>query len=674
MIEQLEHLLDCKNHLRENLPILIDTFVEFYGEARREEIEEKFSKAIFLAYRKPDDTERIIYSLGELISEELINREISRNNIPFTYKELTNGSQLKYSENTPLGNYSKFYELYNMSPEEREQNYFKKTYEVMSSYLPNMSLEEYQTILKTKTIPEKYNGIRPILLNNFHYYMNIDENIEGEMKRYFKSSGPIIEKIDPNITIDNYSYYLDNPDLIAVNKLAKKYPEIIKKYNERMGKYDKYREEVEFSKDLQIDLKPKYYQLLINENIDLLNEEDKRSLEEYQQDKYKLDIHLSKRIKTIFGYGVNGIHPFDAFTDEMDQELESEKTTSWRKNHIRKKRIEYFRDLGIDVSDDYESLLDNEEVKKEWPTKEQIKKFTESRDRLLNAYNNEYYSSLPAYREMREEVDNMHLLDNTHPVNPTLYTCNSAPAMVSPNIVKTDNGYETFSIVLVKCAEGLEEIDHYIVHEMNHQFELNMKANDDNTYEGVCGWDVMEGEFNQETEEELDTLNERTDRRKYELMSEIVNELIAQDISESMIKNDRYIFNTKGHAKYKNTTSYENTFYIIRDFYEEYKKDIIESRSNGNIKHIFDVVGKENFDALNELFAIHNENFNGFAFYSLCESIKNKEDNEKTRIFYDIVRRRNEILDKMRKHSMAYEERLIKERKDESTDDKTAVC
>jgi len=96
-----------------------------------------------------------------------------------------------------------------------------------------------------------------------------------------------------------------------------------------------------------------------------------------------------------------------------------------------------------------------------------------------------------------------------------------------------------------------------------------------------------------------------------------------------MQKNNIHIFNGQRDFMYKGLTSYEHTNFIVDSFFNEYKEDIIKSRSNGNMRHIFDVVGEDNFNAMNDLFYVFQDNFSGSKFYSLCEAISKIKKNEK---------------------------------------------
>ena len=139
--------------------------------------------------------------------------------------------------------------------------------------------------------------------------------------------------------------------------------------------------------------------------------------------------------------------------------------------------------------------------------------------------------------------------------------------------------------------------------------------------------------------------------REYELFNEIINELISQEITQILFESNGYIFNTKEDAKIKGGTSYENTMFLIKEFYNTYKKEIIESRRTGDMTELFNAVGKENFEALNKLFHEFYESFPGMSFYSVIQSINKKEETEQTKKFYELVEKRNKVLKSMEEHN-----------------------
>lgn len=168
-----------------------------------------------------------------------------------------------------------------------------------------------------------------------------------------------------------------------------------------------------------------------------------------------------------------------------------------------------------------------------------------------------------------------------------------------------------------------------------------------------CGWDILSGTISNQSQETV-SLDERTEKRNYELFNEIINELIAQEISTIISDAGIYIFNTKEDKKITGGTSYENTRFLVKNFYETYKKEILESRKYGNLEIIYNAVGKENFEELNQLFYEYNEHFNiGLGMLKVYEDLENNVETELTKKFKDLVARRNNILAKMEEHNMS---------------------
>ena len=61
------------------------------------------------------------------------------------------------------------------------------------------------------------------------------------------------------------------------------------------------------------------------------------------------------------------------------------------------------------------------------------------------------------------------------------------------------------------------------------------------------------------------------------------------------------------------------------------------------------------YQKLNNLFNIFYENFQGFKIYNLLQSLKDKKETDQTKIYWNLIEKRDEILEKMRQHSMQTE-------------------
>ena len=51
MFNEYSKLLNSSETLRNNIQIFIDAFVEFYGEDKRAEIEDKFQRTLLITYK-----------------------------------------------------------------------------------------------------------------------------------------------------------------------------------------------------------------------------------------------------------------------------------------------------------------------------------------------------------------------------------------------------------------------------------------------------------------------------------------------------------------------------------------------------------------------------------------------------------------------------------------------
>ena len=239
MIEQYDNILNCKEHLREKLPILIEAFVSFYGEERRQEIEEKFSKAIFIAYRTPESTQSYLHKISSLLTDEIVQKAIDEESSSYTLEELLNKTSFEYASIVPIHHYSTFLELYELGEEGRIERFKEKALNELHQYLPELTKEEYEKMIQTQSLLSKYEMIRPIVKNNLLYYLDLS-HADTMMEREFNQSKALIQSIDPSITLETFSYFYDNERLKDLNRIAHKYPELVEEYIQRMSKYDSY--------------------------------------------------------------------------------------------------------------------------------------------------------------------------------------------------------------------------------------------------------------------------------------------------------------------------------------------------------------------------------------------------------------------------------------------------
>lgn len=668
MIEVEENYLRCREHLRENIQKFIDVFVDYYGEEARQEIEAKFNDVLYLAFIKPESISMYLSRIGDLISAEIKENALKDINTSLTAEDIFGGNlSFEYATIQPLNYFESFYNLYQLGPEGREEKFKNDYYDHLVHYLPDLTMDEYEEMIRTKIIPEKYQRIRSWLKDNLLYGMNL-ENADRNFNRAYEECVKLLHQINPDITKENFGYYIDDPEIQNLIKLADRYEDMKDEYQRRMFKYDKYKKQKEEIEKRRRELDRKYYLKFVEENLDLIPEEEREGFEKYKNDEFHSH-SLGPRTRCIFDCFLRKNTPFDAFSSDACEFLENGKENTWKKNTIKSERVKYFKENGIDLGDDYEAYIDNEEAKKIWPSKERVDAFQASRNHIMNEYNIDFYSNMPEHLEARKEIEEKHFLDLEDSFNARIYVADKLQTFTNPNIIKTKDGYKVFSLLVVDVDRSAEQADHDIIHELNHILEMSISKVEGNHYELLSGWDVCTGEINQDSRQEVDTLAPEPPKREYELFSEIMNEVIALDIHSRFVKKGYHVFENPEKQNQKGfKTSYQHTLFIVKDFYLEFKKEILASRRNGNIQIIWDKVGKENFDALNELFHVFYENFEGYKIYGLLQSRAKGEVTEQTKVYDEICRRRDEILKKMRLHSMMNEEKPKKGRKKKEED------
>jgi len=655
MEDRIITFLNGSENLRKAIPQFIEAFVSFYGEELREEIEKKFSNTFFIGFQTPESIAICLEKLEDLKTKSLIEEIIKQTNSNLTVEDIIGhnygGYSFRYPNSHSINEFINFWEQYKLGEIGRKEQLIKKGYEIVKRIFPNMSEEEYREIFRTKKIPEKYEKLLvPTIKSNIEYYLNEKEH-EDIFKSSFRSIKPFLEKIDPTINILNFDEKVKEGLFEKINFIVEKYQEAKKEYDSYIEQFSSFYEQVEeANKNRELYLKEVFIDF-IKENIDLIPEEKRKNLEEFYQNPSQTYI-IDTYVPYIFGNSLNGTSGLDSFTEANDELLKSSKDKETIQ-YIQRKRIEFFKKNGLDLGDDYDAYVNSTDAKKIWPKKERVKSFFESKEKFINIFNNKFYTSLSSYRKIIEEVDKIGLINKDDGIDAHIFT--NKQRCIVPNL-RDNNGY-VLSPLLIFNFDNYDDntIDHKIVHELNHIFELYLTNIFMDKYEGYCGWDYLEDTISQERVKEVDTINNR-EKRKYELFNEIINELIAQDISKKMHQENHYIFDNPNNSQYQHTTAYDDTKFIVNDFYNEFKDTIIKSRRNGNINVIYEEVGKENFEELNSLFDIYFNNFSGFKIYHVLDDIKESKDTELTRIYYDLVNRKNKIMDKMRMTSASKKE------------------
>lgn len=645
-MNEILNKLNADRTLQENISKYIDVFVDFYGEDKRDEIERKFNNATFVGYLSPERQQVELTKLIKEKSKELESKVLEYNETSLDSKDLFDTYDYSLKISQPINNYQNFIELYKLGKEGRKEKYIEDTYNDIKKYLNELTKEEYLKIIETKVLPEKYQNIPYWLKNNIQYTTNL-QNIEENYEKSFNKASSLIRKIIPRCTLDNFD--INNEEIEKLDKVIEKYKETLKEYENFEKENIEYFNEMQVNKDLEISLREKYYKEFLKENIDLIKEDDRQGVIEYLNDSKKSYL-MNYSVRRLLGSSIQSESILESFYEEQEDILNNEETSTFIKNNIIENRIKYFNNIGINLENNYNLYLENEDVKSNWPTKERLEKFRATKNKLINNFMKEYYLNTVSHKRLRQVVDSKNLLNKDDGLDQTMYNSSLGKTCVATNLKEIDGKLEAAPLVMISFGGFDGALDHDIIHELNHLYELSLESVINNKAVYLCGWDICEDDIVGEVNDYIDITKEEP-KRSYELFNEIINEVIAQEIEEKMHEKGIHILDSSRNSKVKGNTSYEASFFIIKDFYKEFRDEIIKSRSNGNIKEILDVVGEKNFNDLNDLFDIYFENLSGLKKMQLLDDIKNNRTTNLTIKYYEIVDKSKEIMERMREES-----------------------
>lgn len=645
-MNEILNKLNADRTLQENISKYIDVFVDFYGEDKRDEIERKFNNATFVGYLSPERQQVELTKLIKEKSKELESKVLEYNETSLDSKDLFDTYDYSLKISQPINNYQNFIELYKLGKEGRKEKYIEDTYNDIKKYLNELTKEEYLKIIETKELPEKYQNIPYWLKNNIQYTTNL-QNIEENYEKSFNKASSLIRKIIPRCTLDNFD--INNEEIEKLDKVIEKYKETLKEYENFEKENIEYFNEMQVNKDLEMSLREKYYKEFLKENIDLIKEDDRQGVIEYLNDSKKSYL-MNYSVRRLLGSSIQSESILESFYEEQEDILNNEETSTFIKNNIIENRIKYFNNIGINLGNNYNLYLENEDVKSNWPTKERLEKFRATKNKLINNFMKEYYLNTVSHKRLRQVVDSKNLLNKDDGLDQTMYNSSLGKTCVATNLKEIDGKLEAAPLVMISFGGFDGALDHDIIHELNHLYELSLESVINNKAVYLCGWDICEDDIVGEVNDYIDITKEEP-KRSYELFNEIINEVIAQEIEEKMHEKGIHILDSSRNSKVKGNTSYEASFFIIKDFYKEFRDEIIKSRSNGNIKEILDVVGEKNFNDLNDLFDIYFENLSGLKKMQLLDDIKNNRTTNLTIKYYEIVDKSKEIMERMREES-----------------------
>lgn len=517
-------------------------------------------------------------------------------------------------------------------------------YETIQKYLPNI-IDTFNEFYK-EDVSEKFKNMTVICTRTpeglERYLKEIKENYTNHLIKSFCTKFNIkYNKTNINNIFGISKLPFENINNIPIMKYEKlkdiynfNIKEVIEyikklnfKYHKYLEKYFKYFNYIEESKKLKKEIDKKY--------MDKLVLEFKEKFPKEELDLYFKTGFLKGKMYNYLGSNIHMTPLISAFNKESEEILNDIHSKKWKKDMIKKDRIDFFKKMGLFLDGNYYDYMNCQKAPSLIPPKDLIEDILDAKEECeLKAYQ-EYYESLKEYKINKERLNKENLLlDDGYNINTFLYS----DTYVTPNIKKINDEYIVHSMVNINFDYPNEYLDKYIIHELNHAYEANLIGSNVSS-----GWDIFYDENGK--------LN-----KKYKYFNEIINDLIADDITNMLHQKGIYMFYPKNKAKVNGGTNYESFKFLAKDFYNIFKEDIIKSR-RGNFNHILDKCSKENFDKLNDLINLFNDTWKGLEILNLKFDLKNNKDTLNAKKYKEILIKLNQILNNMIQYKKETEEK-----------------
>lgn len=481
--------------------------------------------------------------------------------------------------------------------------------------------DEFLEVTNLNTIPDiKFNAFYYSFKEKekcpFYKILQRKDNYERDLRYIFK-----IDSKDPNYEekIKEACHVID-----STKDVFFQYQEI---FEEQIKPYQKYISYANNLDRLEEDSKPQYINYFIKTIFSLLSKSDK---EFYlaNQDKFASEETAAiyfRQMQCFHNYisrfSENINFKFEGYISYFSKENEDKMSNPEEGIYIKKYRIKYFNNLGIDLGKNYEDYVNNPEVRRLWPNQELIETIEKARAETYELTIKDFFLTMPMYQENKDTLENTGFTTkNEKAFQFETYVKNQWH--ISPNYIMKENQdvtneddcFTLHPIIVFSASADNGDFDKNIIHELNHLVEERIKNIIKTIVENTINFGVSaETGFNCKSDEEY---IEELEKTKYELFNETINDIIADEITKLMHDKGIFLFTDPNYQNKKEETFsvYNYSKPLIQGFFNEFRKIIIHTLMTGDKLSLYKIIDEENFDELNDLI---NE------FYLCFEVLKN---------------------------------------------------
>lgn len=287
------------------------------------------------------------------------------------------------------------------------------------------------------------------------------------------------------------------------------------------------------------------------------------------------------------------------FSQEDENKLRDSSVNQRDKDKILWYRLQYFKRLGVvdknasgfySNKDLYNNCLQQEGIMELVPPVKLVEKISQFRIERYKEFQENFIQGSPDF------IRNMKNFDDTPSARGSMYSVVRNKEVC----IKGRSDNEDFFPVFYYTVRGEDRgvLDFYMLHEISHVIEA----------EGIWGIALRTG-FDGIGQDVFSANPYDIQKRKYERLNENITDILAIEAMQILHKQGIYILEPKEHVYEEISDTADgiiyNTSSITKDmlstFMTRYRAPILQARIFGDMKVLYDIIGAENFEALNDV-------------------------------------------------------------------------
>lgn len=526
----------------DSIPDIVNAYTKVFGTEYKDIIEERINSVFYVTYKNVEGMDNYIRFLKECKCKELAIKFLEKIGIDVSVDCKKYADRLDNNLDYLICNYLGSYFAINPKIE---------LYLGITAWLPTNNNTNIQQVIKAK-----------IRFINFFRGKNSNLITEENFEEFCRTDE--YKKI-----YDQIQEYLQILEQLSIE--YKNYLQSLEPYQEYVDNEKKRKENME-----AIHLKALY------ERTEKYLTEDLRKVldEEYSS--------IDEKSKAFFDDGIGAKSCFEFFSEENENKLNDPSIDEIYKGLIYSYRIQYFKDLGFVIEneeslktnkDKYDYIMQQIDIQKLILPQDNIKEIISLKNETFEEFQKDFiYSS----EEWFEKLDNLELKEWLYNRMMNKSIC------ISGACIKGKFAPILFYTVRYG-AWGI--LDYLLLHELCHVCETEGKE----TKILRCGFDLadsskLENPYNSE-------------KRRYEVLNENITDIFAMEAMQVLHQEGIYIFEQLEYTieNVDNINTSNICKNLLKPFVKEYREQIVRTRIYGDMEGLYEVIGKENFEELNDI-------------------------------------------------------------------------